>query len=101
MHARSTRYTAAQDDVQHGRVVSTAFLLQRLFAERSLRDQLHCQNERSNDKDRHTIAVVDNGDIAHLLLVYKRGGIIESKVTDRRRYSADLPGEAMKFCWWV
>ena len=29
--------------------------------EPSLRDQLHCQKERSNDKDRYVIAVVDDG----------------------------------------
>ena len=74
--------------------------------EPSLRDQLNCQKERSNDKDRYAIAVVDDGVVVgHLLrkislvcsLCIKRGGIIVCKVTDRRRYSADLPGEAKKF----
>ena len=54
--------------------------------EPSLRDQLHCQEERSNDKDRYTIAVVDNGVVVGQLprkislvcsLGIKRGGIIE------------------------
>ena len=35
--------------------------------ESSLRDQLHCQKERSNDKDRYVIAVVDNGVVVRQL----------------------------------
>ena len=64
-----------------------------------LRDQLHCQRERSNDKDRYAIAVVDDGVVVGHLprkislvcsLFIKRGGTIMCEVTDRRRYSADL-----------
>ena len=67
--------------------------------EASLKDQLHCQKERSNDKDRYAMAVVDDGvAVGHLpgkislvcSLCIKRGGTIVCKVTERRRYSADL-----------
>ena len=65
----------------------------------SLRDQLHCQRERSNDKDRYAIAVVHDGVVVGHLprkislvcsLFIKRGGSIVCEVTDRRRHSADL-----------
>ena len=57
-----------------------------------LRDHLHCQKERSNDKDRYAIAVVDDGVIVGHLprkislvcsFCIKRGGTIVCKVTDR------------------
>ena len=67
----------------------------------SLRDQLHCQKERSNDKDRYAIAVVDDGVIVgHLprkiLLVcslcIKRGGTIvwKFKMTSTSLFANDI-----------
>ena len=56
--------------------------------EPSLRDQIHCQKERSNDKYRYAIAVVDDGVVVgHLSrkislvcsLCIKRGGTIVCK----------------------
>ena len=67
--------------------------------EPSLKDQLHCQKETSNNKDRYAIAVLDDGVVVGHLpkkislvwsLCIKRGGTIVCKVTDRHRYSADL-----------
>ena len=67
--------------------------------EPSLRDQLHCQKEKTNDKDRYAIAVVDDGVVVgHLpkkislvcALCIKCGRTIMCKVTDRRKYSADF-----------
>ena len=67
--------------------------------EPSLRNQLHSQKEGTNDKNRYAIAVVDDGVVVGHIprkislvcsLCIKRGGIIECKVTDRGRYSADL-----------
>ena len=57
-----------------------------------LRDELHCQKERSNNIDSYTIAVVYDGDVVDHLprkmllvcsLCIKCGGIIECKVTDK------------------
>ena len=60
-----------------------------------LRDQLHCQRERSNDKDRYAIAVVDDGvAVGHLprkislvcSLFIKRGGTIVCEVICAKLY---------------
>ena len=68
--------------------------------EAAVGDQLNCERELDNVKDRYAVAVKKDGAvIGHLprkiskicSLFLRRGGIIQCSVTGNRRYSTDLP----------
>ena len=63
-------------------------------------EELDCQRETCNSKDRYAVAVLSDGIIVGHLprkisrsysLFIRRGGSIVCRVTGKRRYSADLP----------
>ena len=68
--------------------------------EAEIGEELECQRERRNGADAYTVAVVREGTVVGHVprrisrvcsLFIIRGGVIRCCVTDRRRYSSDLP----------
>ena len=63
-------------------------------------EELECQREHSNATDMYAVAVIkDSTIVGHLprkisricTLFIRRGGVINCRVTGRRKYSTDLP----------
>ena len=70
-----------------------------------IREQLNCEREEENPRDRYAVAIRKSGDtvghvphsISTLCSVFiRRGGTIFCVVTGRRRYSMDLPQGGME-----